>query len=115
MNEWSVNNKKDTLFVFSALFVGLCIILVFTVLLRMSIIGSGLWGTTCGITILIFILIVLNRAQYTDQLRNKQYWNKKNFDKKNPPITSVCPTPAPTDSGVPSGMPPSGTTTYKLF
>ena len=105
MNEWTVGNKKDTLFVFSALFIGLSVLVILTVLLRMNLISSPVWSTTGVITIVVFILIVLNRAQYTNQLRNKRYWNKKNFGKNNTPIISVCPTPAtPAVTGMP-GIP----------
>jgi len=106
MNEWTVGNKKDTLFVFSALFVALSVLVLITVLLRMNLISSTLWMITGSVTIIIFILIILNRAQYTDQLRNKRYWNKRNFDKNKRSMISVCPTPAPTsiNPGMP-GMP----------
>jgi hypothetical protein len=32
--------------------------------------------------ILSFIFIVVNRSEYTDNLRNKRYWNKKTFEGK---------------------------------
>ena len=95
MNEWTVNNKKDTLFVLSSLFVVISVFLLLTVLLRMSIITTGMWSFTGVIAIIIFILIVVNRAQYTNQLRNKRYWSKKRFDGKGGEIPTICPTPAP--------------------
>lgn len=116
MNEWSVGNKKDTLFVFSALFVLLSVIVFATAFLRMHVISSMLWATTSVISTLIFILIVVNRSQYTDLLRNKKYWNKKNFGGKygTIPIPSICPDPAPaTPATVPTGSmtaPPTSTT-----
>jgi len=95
MNEWSVGNKKDTLFVFSALFVVLSVIVFLTAFLRMNIISSAVWATTSVVAILVFVLIVLNRSQYTDQIRNKRYWNKKTFEGKygKIPIPSICPDP----------------------
>ena len=82
MNEWTVQNKNDTLFVFSALFITISVLLLLTVLLRMNIISSSLWVGIGLPFILIFIFIVVNRSQYTDILRNKRYWNKKIFDGK---------------------------------
>ena len=97
MNEWTVNNKKDTLFVLSALFVAISIFLLLTILLHMYIISTGVWAFIGAITVIIFILIVVNRAQYTDQLRNKHYWSKKRFEGEYSKIPSICPTPtAPT-------------------
>jgi hypothetical protein len=93
MNEWSVHNKNETLFVFSSLFIMLSVLLLLTVLWRMGIIPSTLWVGIGLPFILIFVLIVVNRSQYTDVLRNKRYWNKKIFDGSygKIPIPSICP------------------------
>ena len=95
MNEWTINNKKDTLFVLSSLFIGISVFLLLTILLHMHIISTGVWAFIGAITVIIFILIVVNRAQYTDLLRNKHYWSKKRFQGENNKIISICPTPAP--------------------
>jgi hypothetical protein len=92
MNEWSVSNKNDTLFVFSSLFIMLSGLLLITVLWRMSLIGAGLWVALGIPMIIIFILIVVNRSQYTDVLRNKRYWNKQIFEGKYGKIPiPMCP------------------------
>ena len=100
MNEWSVNNKKDTLFVFSSLFITIGVFLLLTALLRLRYISAGVWGFTGAIGLVIFIMIVVNRAQYTDKLRDNKYWNKKRFEGQygKIPIPSVCPTTT-TDNG----------------
>jgi len=104
MNEWTVNNKKDTLFVLSSLFIGISVFLLLTILLHMHIISTGIWAFIGAITVIIFILIVINRAQYTDLLRNKQYWNKKRFQGENNKIISICPTPTPTAALTPPAL-----------
>lgn len=92
MNEWSVGNKNDTLFVFSSLFIMLSGLLFITVLWRMSMLSSSLWVALGAPMILIFILIVINRSQYTDILRNKRYWNKQIFEGKYGKIpVPLCP------------------------
>ncbi len=93
MNEWTVNNKKDTLFVFSSLFIMLSGLLLFTVLWSMGIISSYLWVLLSAPLIIIFVLIVVNRSLYTEKLRNKRYWNKKIFEGQygKIPIPSICP------------------------
>jgi hypothetical protein len=93
MNEWSVNNKKDTLFVFSSLFITIGLFLLLTALLRLRYISAGVWGFTGAIGLVIFIMIVVNRAQYTDNLRDNKYWNKKRFEGNygKIPVPSVCP------------------------
>ena len=82
MNEWTVGNKNDTLFVFSSLFIMLSGLLLITVLWRMSMLSASLWVGLGAPMILIFVLIVINRSQYTDVLRNKRYWNKQIFEGK---------------------------------
>jgi hypothetical protein len=91
MNEWSVNNKKDTLFIFSAGFVLLSGLIGLTVLLRMSLISSILWGWMGALAIIVFILTLINRAQYTELARNRHFWNKKRFP-TNKSNVSICPT-----------------------
>ena len=82
MNEWTVNNKRDTLFVMSSLFITLSVLLLLAGLWRMGMIGSSLAIGLALPLLLIFSLIVTNRAQYTDVLRNKNYWNKQIFEGK---------------------------------
>jgi hypothetical protein len=93
MNEWTVNNKKDTLFVFSSMFIMLSGLLLITVLWRMGMIGSTLWAALGAPLIIICAVIILNRAQYTNALRNKRYWNKKIFEGTygKIPIPNICP------------------------
>jgi hypothetical protein len=82
MNEWTVNNKKDTLFVYSSLFIMLSGILLLTGLMRTDIIGTGVWVGLSVCLIVTFVLILLNRYYYTSVLRNKRYWNKQIFEGK---------------------------------
>ena len=82
MNEWTVNNKKDTLFVFSMLFVVISALLLITGLLRLGIISTTFWIGLSVLVLLIFIFTVVYRSQYTDVYRNKRYWNRKIFEGK---------------------------------
>ena len=92
MNEWSVNNKKDTLFVYSSLFVMLSGLLLLTGLLRMEMISTSLWVGLGLVLIVVFVAIVVNRSHYTNMLRNKRYWNKQVFEGKYGKIpTLLCP------------------------
>jgi hypothetical protein len=92
MNEWTVNNKKDTLFVFSMLFIVISGLLLITGLLRLNMISNTFWMALSVLLILIFIFTVVYRSQYTDVYRDKKYWNRKLFPGKygNIPTTSVC-------------------------
>jgi signal transduction histidine kinase len=92
MNEWSVNNKYDTLFVLSSLFIMLSGLLLLTVLWRLGFISSYLWTAFAIPLILIVVLIIIRRSQYTRVLRNKRYWNKQIFEGKYGKIPlPICP------------------------
>lgn len=82
MNEWSVGNKNDTLFVYSSLFIALSGLLLCVVLWKLGIMSGSFCGSLSALLIIIFVLILMNRYQYTDITRNKRYWNRKNFGGK---------------------------------
>ena len=82
MNEWSVGNKNDTLFVYSSLFICLSGLLLCIVLWKLGIMSASFCGSLAALLIIIFVLILMNRYQYTDILRDKRYWNRKNFSGK---------------------------------
>jgi hypothetical protein len=79
MNQWSIGNKNDTLFVFSFLFIILSALILLVVMWRMGVISGALCGSIIAPLIIIFILMVINRTQYTNIWRNKRYWNRKDF------------------------------------
>lgn len=86
MNEWSVGNKQDTLFVFSSLFLLLSGLLLLTGIWRLGFIHSAVWVALASPLIIIFLLVVLSRWRYTDQSRNKRHWNKQIFEEKSQKI-----------------------------
>ena len=103
MNEWSVGNKQDTLFVLSSLFLLLSGLLLLTGIWRLGLISSALWVGLATPMIIIFILIALSRWRYTDTMRNKRYWNKKIFEGKSQKITiPSCPQMVDTATSIPS-------------
>jgi len=91
MNEWSVGNKKDTLFVFSMLFILLSFLVLFTVLWRLRLISSSVWVLLSAPLIIIFICTVIIRSSYTHNVRNNRYWNRKNSNKYAQIPISICP------------------------
>jgi hypothetical protein len=48
----------------------------------MGVISAYFCGSLAALLIIIFVLTLLNRYQYTDMTRDKRYWNKKNFGGK---------------------------------
>lgn len=102
MNEWTVGNKQDTLFVFSSLFILLSGLILLTGLWRMGMISSALWIALSIPMVLLFFLILIRRWRYTDVLRNKRYWNKQIFEGKSKKIS--VPSCSQMERGMESAM-----------
>jgi predicted RND superfamily exporter protein len=102
MNEWSVQNKKETLFIYSMFLILISGIVLLSALLNMDIISSYLFTSLIIPFIIIFLLVVIYRARLTSVYRNKRYWNRRQFDEKSGrlkiPTFAICP-PANTESG----------------
>lgn len=98
INEWSYNNKLDTLFVFQILFITLILTSIFVYLHKAGFYNSALLGIFAGVLLFIDIVVIVYRARYTSLTRNQRYWNKKQFSNYNSPTgpsISACPsTPA---------------------
>jgi hypothetical protein len=101
MNQWSIGNKNDTLFVFSILFIALSVLILITVLWRLGIISSTLWVALGMPVIMIFILIVVNRSEYTNVFRDKRFWNRRDFGRYGKIPVPLCPGAL---SGIESGI-----------
>ena len=95
INEWSYNNKMDTLFVFQLLFVSLVLSAIFVYLSKIGLFGPALLGLLCGLLLVIVILVLVVRAIYTAKARDQRYWNRRQFSKKSVPQGSgpgsICP------------------------
>lgn len=91
INEWEAGNKRDTLFVYQMMLVGLSITIILAYLLRIGLIGSYLFYGLVLVILLIFIFTIVNRAQYTNAIRDRRFWNKRRFPTDTTPInTSLC-------------------------
>lgn len=92
MNQWSIGDKSDTLFVFSSLFVLLSALILLTGIWRMNLISAALCGGLAAPLIIIFILIVIYRSNYTNVWRDNRYWNRRTFEGKYGKIPiPLCP------------------------
>jgi len=77
IKEWYYNNKLDTLFVFQLMFISLCVLAAIAFAAKMGFISNTLVGILIGFEVVIMILLISNRAIYTEKVRNKRYWNKR--------------------------------------
>ncbi len=98
MNEWTVQNKKDTLFVLSSLFIALSTLLLLTVLWRMGV-STGYTAAIYAVpVVIVFIFIIINRSQYTNNIRDQRYWNRENRPKNASALQlALCPKMPPAE------------------
>lgn len=83
INEWSYNNKMDTLFVFQLIFISLLFIGVLMSLKQSGIVGSGFVWYSMAIVLIIVVIIIVNRSMYTNTKRDAKFWNRRHFNGDN--------------------------------
>lgn len=95
INQWSGSNKMDTLFIYSQLFIILCTISLLGFVWMRGILPTISVLVISLIITIIFIFTVVNRSQFTNELRDGRYWNRRKF-----PVYNPVPTPNICDSGL---------------
>jgi len=80
INEWSYNNKMDTLFVFQILFISMLIVCILMMFSYQGAVGRAFVGYTFGVLVIVDIIVIINRSMYTNQVRDKKQWDKVVFD-----------------------------------
>jgi hypothetical protein len=83
INEWSYNNKMDTLFVFQILFMSILFVSILMALKTTGMIGGAFIWYSMAIVIFIVVIIIINRSLYTQNRRDLRLWNKRRFDGDN--------------------------------
>jgi hypothetical protein len=93
INEWSYNNKLDTLFVFQLIFLGLTFLAILMYLKTRGILGGPFVMYVSAILIIIITVIIANRAMYTANRRDSRFWNRRRFisdnNKDAPPMGNI--------------------------
>jgi len=79
INEWSYNNKMDTLFVLQLLFISTLIICILMMFSYQGTIGKAFVGYTIGVLVIVDVLVIINRSMYTNQVRDKKQWDRVMF------------------------------------
>lgn len=85
INEWAYNNKMDTLFMVQLLFVTVLVAAGLSYLNKLGFLSMTVVGILVGILLFIDILILVLRYNYTRVSRDKRYWNKRVFPRKDIP------------------------------
>jgi len=89
INEWTANNKLDTLFFYQLLLITLTVIAPLLYLQKNGIIPSTVFY---GVSMILGIAVVLTlvvRIQYTSGTRDLRYWNRRRFANMGGPPTAI--------------------------
>jgi hypothetical protein len=89
INQWTASNKLDTLFVYQQLLIALCVTIILVYLMKRGILSTTVFYLIESVLLLIIVFTIISRSQYTNNLRDKQYWNKRTFEKQ-VPIPGPC-------------------------
>ncbi len=91
MNEWSAENKRDTLFVLQLMFIVLTVTAPLLYFQRMGALPSTVFYGIVGLLVVAVVLTIAVRAQYTEYGRDNRFWNRRRFAKMGgPPVTPTC-------------------------
>jgi hypothetical protein len=77
INEWSAQNKLDTLFFLQTTFIYFCILVISFYFRQYGLFPNAVLYIIAGLGLLILIGILWNRASYTSISRDKRYWNRR--------------------------------------
>jgi hypothetical protein len=79
ISEWTYQDRMETLFVFQVLFIALMIVAILLYLRGAGIIGTAFVAYASLLLILVVVLIIINRSMYTNRIRDKRTWNRRDF------------------------------------
>ena len=77
INEWSAQNKFDTLFFLQTTFIYFCILVISLYFRQFGLFPNAVLYIIAGLGLLILVGILWNRASYTSISRDKRYWNRR--------------------------------------
>jgi len=89
MNEWTANNKMDTLFFFQLLLIVLTLTAPLLYATKIGLIPSSVYYGVSGLIGIAVVLTLIVRAQYSLNKRDTRFWNRRRFASMGGPPTTV--------------------------
>ena len=91
INEWTVGNKQDTLFIMQLIFISLTFIAPLIYLVRLDLLPLSVFYGIVSLILIALILTFMIRYQYTDKTRDLRFWNRRRFaNMGGPPTIPTC-------------------------
>lgn len=94
INEWSNENKLDTLFFMQVLFITIMFISGLLFLRSSDMIPPMLFFILVSIASVTSVLVILSRVRYTNVLRDSKYWHRARFPTMPNKFPTVAKPPA---------------------
>jgi hypothetical protein len=114
INEWSNNNKLDTLFFLQILFITLTFISTMVFLNSNGYISSYFLNLWIILSSFFAVFILITRARKTSVLRDGRYWHKMRFGAQKAPVNSGATCPGAPQPAVVSNPPVAPTCNTNL-
>lgn len=83
INEWTYNNRMETLFVFQVLFISIMIVAILMYLKGAGFLSGAFMAYVVLLLTFIVVLIIVNRSMYTNRIRDPRSWHRRRFDDDN--------------------------------
>ena len=91
INQWTSENKLDTVFVLQMAFIYLTLTAAMMYGMNAGMIPSSVFYGVTGIFSIAVVLTLIVRYQYTSKTRDNHLWNRRRFAKMGPPVMPNCP------------------------
>jgi hypothetical protein len=92
INEWTASNKAETLFMMQLLLMAVTFTVFMLFLNRIDIIPTSVFTLISSLVFIAFICTFIIRYQYTNNLRDGRYWNRKDYGNMNDiDLPPTCP------------------------
>jgi uncharacterized membrane protein len=91
ISEWTYSDRMETLFVFQVIFIALMIVAILLYLRGSGMAGGGFVWYAIALLMFVVILIIVNRSMYTNKIRDKRAWNRRDFSQDNTMVSPVKP------------------------
>lgn len=80
INEWTYQNKMETLFILQLVFLGLLFVSLVGILGRMGVVNRMyMWYIAFFFGVVLFLFWMV-KAGYTKEVRDRRFWSKRTFE-----------------------------------
>ena len=97
INEYSYQNKLDTLFFLQLLFISILVMSILVYFNRTGTLTTKMTGILTAVLAIVLIIVGISRYFYTERTRDRRLWHRRYFKKEDvskPDLIKSCPGPS---------------------